>query len=42
MCTGMVLLRQYGAAATELRLVGGGSRNPLWRQVRSPEKPALL
>ena len=30
---GMVLLRQHGTAATELRLVGGGSKNPLWRQV---------
>lgn len=30
---GMKVLRSFGAEATELRLVGGGSRNPLWRQI---------
>lgn len=30
---GMALLRQHGAAATQLRLVGGGSKNALWRQI---------
>lgn len=30
---GMKVLRSFGADATELRVVGGGSRNPLWCQI---------
>lgn len=26
-------LRRFGVAADEIRLVGGGSRNPLWRRI---------
>lgn len=30
---GMKLLQQFGVTANELRIVGGGSKNPLWRQI---------
>ena len=31
--TGMKLLQQFGVTANELRIVGGGSKNQLWRQI---------
>jgi len=33
LAVGLDRLRQLGVEADELRLVGGGSKNPLWRQV---------
>ena len=30
---GMKLLQEYGVTANELRIVGGGSKNNLWRQI---------
>lgn len=30
---GMDMLKQYGVTAKELRIVGGGSRNQLWRRI---------
>ena len=30
---GMKLLKEFGVTANELRIVGGGSKNPLWRQI---------
>ena len=32
-CAGMRMLEKYGVQAQELRVVGGGSKNPLWRRV---------
>lgn len=29
----MDMLKKYGVTANELRLVGGGSKNPLWRRI---------
>ena len=29
----MKLLQQFGVTANELRIVGGGSKNQLWRQI---------
>lgn len=31
--TGMKSLQSFGVSANELRIVGGGSKNPLWRQI---------
>ncbi len=30
---GMKSLQSFGVTANELRIVGGGSKNPLWRQI---------
>ena len=30
---GMKSLKSFGVSANELRIVGGGSKNPLWRQI---------
>jgi sugar (pentulose or hexulose) kinase len=30
---GMRMLEKYGVSARELRVVGGGSKNPLWRRI---------
>ncbi len=30
---GMQRMKEHGAVATELRIVGGGSNNPVWRQI---------
>ena len=32
-CAGMRMLEKYGVTANELRVVGGGSKNPLWRRI---------
>ena len=32
-CAGMRMLEKYGVAANELRVVGGGSKNRLWRRI---------
>ena len=30
---GMKMLKEFGVSANELRIVGGGSKNKLWREV---------
>lgn len=32
-CPGLKLMEAYGVSAQELRLVGGGSKNQLWRRI---------
>ena len=32
-CAGMRMLEKYGVTANELRVVGGGSKNRLWRRI---------
>ena len=39
---GMKMLHSCGVAATELRLVGGASRNVLWRQIVAGVLQAIL